>query len=152
MMKSVIFIADIHAKRISQALECLEVDSNFTAENVKDLSLPTIMALEMIASRFAKLQDLLGEKLFPLLLDSMHEGDSLLSVRDRINRLEKLKIIANAEQWAEWRDMRKNIAHEYPDDPALTAEQLNNLVLSSQQLLALWKEVRLKTIQEIKRN
>lgn len=101
MMKSVLFIADIHAKRISQALECLEVDSNFTAENVQDLPLSTIMALEMIASRFAKLQDLLGEKLFPLLLDSMHEGDSLLSVRDRLDRLEKLKIIASAEQWAE---------------------------------------------------
>lgn len=48
--------------------------------------------------------------------------------------------------------MRKNIAHEYPDDHALTAEQLNNLVLSSQQLLALWKELRMKTMQEIERN
>ena len=150
--QSVLSIADIHAKRISQGLGCLEKGINFNTENVLDLPFATIMALEIIASRFAKLQDLLGVKLFPLLLDSMQEGDSLLSVRDRLNRLEKLKIIASAEQWVEWRDMRNNIAHEYPDDPGLTAEQLNNLVTSAQQLLDFWKELRIKTIEEIQRN
>jgi hypothetical protein len=67
--------------------------------------------LEALTARFARLADLLVQKLFraqdALLLED--EG----SLLDRLNRAEKRGQIASAEQWREIRELRNQIAHEY---------------------------------------
>jgi len=67
--------------------------------------------LEALTARFARLADLLVQKLFraqdALLLED--EG----SLLDRLNRAEKRGQIESAEQWREIRELRNQIAHEY---------------------------------------
>ncbi len=66
---------------------------------------------EAFTSRFARLSDILIQRLFRLVdkLDLEEPG----TVRDRINRAEKKALIPSAETFAIIRDVRNAIAHEY---------------------------------------
>ncbi len=67
--------------------------------------------LEALTSRFARLSDLLIQKIFRIIdqLDLETTG----SIRDRINRAEKKGLILNAEIFIKIRILRNDIAHEY---------------------------------------
>jgi uncharacterized protein YutE (UPF0331/DUF86 family) len=67
--------------------------------------------LEALTSRFARLSDILIQKILRLIdkIELEDEG----SIRDRINRAEKKGIIESADQLIEVRVLRNNIAHEY---------------------------------------
>ena len=66
---------------------------------------------EAFTSRFARLSDLLIQKVFRLIdqLDFDDEG----TVRDRINRAEKKRLIESAEEFFSIRIVRNDIAYEY---------------------------------------
>ncbi len=66
---------------------------------------------ESLTSRFARLCDLLLQKVFRLIDEIDLESPG--TVRDRINRAEKKGLIQNAEQFIECRMLRNEIAHEY---------------------------------------
>ena len=81
-------------------------------------------ALDVFLFRFTKLQDSVGKKLFPTILEASQEDIKGLTFIDRINRLDELNIVS----WAEWkpiRDKRNDIAHEYPTTPQVTIDALN---------------------------
>lgn len=73
---------------------------------------------ESLTSRFARLSDLLIQKLFRLIdqLDLDQSG----TIRDRINRAEKKGLIADAARFVEIRELRNQIAHEYNPNAMLT--------------------------------
>jgi hypothetical protein len=73
---------------------------------------------ESLTSRFARLSDLLIQKLFRLIdqLDLDESG----TIRDRINRAEKKSLIATAAKFIEIRELRNQIAHEYNPNAMLT--------------------------------
>lgn len=68
-------------------------------------------SFESLTSRFARLSDILIQKLFRLVdeIDLETQG----TVRDRINRAEKKELIASADAFVEIRMVRNDIAHEY---------------------------------------
>jgi len=66
---------------------------------------------ESLTSRFARLSDILVQKLFRL-IDSIELEDQG-SVRDRINRAEKRELINSANDFILIRELRNSIAHEY---------------------------------------
>ena len=68
-------------------------------------------SFESLTSRFARLSDILIQKIFRLIdeLDLETQG----TVRDRINRAEKKELIASCDQFVEIRMIRNDIAHEY---------------------------------------
>lgn len=74
--------------------------------NVEEMDL-----LESLTARFARLSDILIQKILRL-LDEI-ELESSGTVRDRINRAEKKGAIINAEKLIEIRVLRNQIAHEY---------------------------------------
>ena len=72
--------------------------------------------IEAFTSRFARVSDLLIQRIFRLVdeLDLDSEG----TVRDRINRAEKKGLIEQSDTFVEIRKLRNAIAHEYqPDAP-----------------------------------
>ncbi len=73
---------------------------------------------EALTSRFARLSDLIIQKIFRLLdiLDLEDEG----TVRDRINRAEKKGVIQRADDFIEIRILRNEIAHEYKAEAIYT--------------------------------
>ena len=68
-------------------------------------------SFESLTGRFARLSDILIQKVFRLIdqLDLDSEG----TVRDRINRAEKKELIVSADAFVEIRMVRNDIAHEY---------------------------------------
>ncbi len=85
---------------------------------------------ESLTGRFARLSDLLIQKMFRL-IDSI-DLDDQGTVRDRINRAEKKSLIESAEQFVLIRELRNTIAHEY--DP-IASEKIFLLVLEFCPLL-----------------
>ena len=77
----------------------------------KDYSFKELTEFEALSSRFARLVDLLIQKIFRLVdeLNLAPEG----TVRDSINRAEKNLLIDRAESLVEMRRLRNQIAHEY---------------------------------------
>ncbi|MBM3198684.1 MAG: hypothetical protein FJZ58_05460 [Chlamydiae bacterium] len=67
--------------------------------------------LEALTSRFARLSDLLMQKIFRIVdeLDLETPG----TVRDRLNRAEKKRLISSADSFIKIRILRNDIAHEY---------------------------------------
>lgn len=79
---------------------------------IKSSYLPEeLESFESLTGRFARLSDILIQKLFRLVdqLDLESQG----TVRDRINRAEKKDLIDSAEVFVEIRMVRNDIAHEY---------------------------------------
>jgi hypothetical protein len=79
---------------------------------------------------FIKIQDKIGAKLFKKILYELKEIDNLsVPMKDILNILEKLEIIDNTDDWDRLREIRNNLAHEYPSD---TQERVDNVKLSLQ--------------------
>ncbi len=77
----------------------------------KEYSFLELIHLEALTSRFARLSDLLIRKIFRLINQLDYEPQE--TVRDSINRAEKLGIIESAEIFSKIRETRNAIAHEY---------------------------------------
>ena len=69
---------------------------------------------ETLTARFARMSDILVQKIFRLIdeLDLEHRG----TVRDRINRAEKTGLIKSARDYIIIRELRNAIAHEYEEE------------------------------------
>jgi len=79
---------------------------------IKDEYTPEeLESFESLCSRFARLSDIVIQKLFRLLDELSLETPG--SIRDRINRAEKRGIIERAEDFVTIRMLRNDIAHEY---------------------------------------
>jgi hypothetical protein len=55
--------------------------------------------LDQFSTRFGKLQDVIGAKLFPAVLKLTKEPGELKTFIDKVYRLEKIDAIASAEEW-----------------------------------------------------
>ncbi len=77
----------------------------------KEYSDVELESLDSLTSRFARLSDILIQKIFRMIekIDLDEEG----AVRDRINNAEKKGLISNADTFIEIRELRNIIAHEY---------------------------------------
>ena len=101
------------------------------SEKYQILSDDEIEHIDHFLFRFAKLQDAIGEKLFVLLLELMHEENiKNKPFIDILNRLEQLALLGDKNVWLELRKIRNNIAHEYEDKPQKSAESLNAIYMS----------------------
>ena len=91
---------------------CLALDSK------EYYTLDELEHFESLTSRFARLSDLLIQKLFRLIeqLDLEEQG----TIRDQINHAEKKGLISSAEIFVEIRELRSNIVHEYDPTAMLT--------------------------------
>lgn len=72
--------------------------------------------------RFASIQDFLGAKIFPLLLEIAGIGTSKMS--EVLIMIEKEGIIDSLEKWIELREVRNELEHDYPEE---LQEALNDL-------------------------
>ena len=91
--------------------------------------------VDQFTTRFGKLQDTMGVKLFPAVLELTKEPGDLKTFIDKLYRLEKIGAIDSADDWLLMREIRNAFSHEYPDDPELQAELLNKAFELVAQLL-----------------
>lgn len=137
----IIKVAQIHEKRILFALKNLEHLIPFTSDKINSLSEHDFLVVDFMANRFAKLQDFVGSKVINIFLDSIQESYQSLTMLDKLNKLEKFQIIEDKDIWQEMRELRNHLAHEYPDQPELCAQFLNQTYHLSYELLKILKKL-----------
>lgn len=122
---------------------CLSLDKNFrridfafgktkhllplNREALDEIDDIQISLIDQYIFRFAKIQDLIGEKLFRLLIVAAGEEVESLTFNDILNKLERFRILDYAAKWKEIRSLRNEISHEYPlinEEAVLSLNQL----------------------------
>lgn len=105
---------DLHLMRIDEALHSLRVEVPMSTDCYAHLKEEQIRCLDQFIFRFSKLQDAMGAKIFRYILEYLDEDVSALPMRDVLNRLERYSIVPDAGEWLYIRELRNEIAHDYP--------------------------------------
>lgn len=98
---------------------------------------------DQFIARFSKLQDTMGAKLFPAVLDLTGEQGDLAAFIDKLNRLEKIGAIPSTKQWLKLREMRNQFAHDYPEDPEIQSSLLNKALAQAEEILKILETITL---------
>jgi hypothetical protein len=142
LLSSYVQVCENHAQKLQNAI--LKVSSlvPFTPELIANLNETDSAFLEVVTSRFAKLQDTCGQKIFPLVLKCSGENVDNLTFIDILNLFEKFEFIESADFWLSLRKVRNAVAHEYPDNLKKLSEDVNEVFEKSQQFLKYWQFLR----------
>lgn len=101
------------------------MDFDFSVDNFKKLDVPQKAVLEAYLKRFSSLQDFLGAKVFKSLLDI--SGISYTKMSEVLSLMEKEEIIS-LDKWIEFRTIRNDLEHDYPDELQEALEDLRYCV------------------------
>lgn len=146
-IQSALEIAHIHEKHLLYALDQLAPIFPITAEKILNLNEHEFLLVELLISRYSKLQDFIGSKLINIVLEKMGEFSRDLSIVDKMNKLEQLRLIKDAQSWRDMRRLRNQLSHEYPDNPGLLAEHLNEAYTLSFEMIEYLNNLREKLRQ-----
>lgn len=134
-LRAVIRECGVHARRIRSARQMCASLFPLVNEAYGTLSENDIAYIDQLVYRYTKLQDVLGAKLFPMIVGYLREDADSLTVLDRLAYLERARAIDDAERWQELREIRNQLAHEYEDDVESAVGYLNDLFETSAILL-----------------
>jgi len=129
-------IADLHASRLERAVQEVQRKMPLITGFSRNIPIDDIAPLDMMAMRYNKLQDLIGSKIFPLILEIM--GEEVETLIDKLNKLEKLGYLKDVNWWLELRKLRNKITHEYADDDLVIATTIGETLRESERLLIYW--------------
>lgn len=139
--KGALEVCNVHAERLSWALTELKPRFPITPNALKELSPLELAIFDQFIVRFSKLQDAMGAKLLPSVLELTQEQGELNAFIDKLNRLEKIGAIESADEWLLLREMRNQFAHDYPEEPEIQASLLNKAFGLSERILMILKSV-----------
>jgi hypothetical protein len=154
-----IYLAEcaLHAAVLSEGIADASVWIPLTSNIEIDKGM--LRVLDQIAYRFAKLQDSLGEKVMPLILELAQEPvPSNATFAEKLNRLERIGAIPSADEWKKFRIVRNALAHEYPEDAVLRVSAINRFVHGAEDLNAFYVlikkyiEVHFPSANEVKKS
>ena len=136
----------IHLARIEYSSSQVKDLFPLTEEMYSGISEAIIGNIDQLVFRFTKLQDELGNYTFRYLLEYLKEDIADKPFRDILNILERLRIIDSVDSWLILRELRNDLAHEYPMMIDETIEKLNFLYCQ----LSLLASILSKVEQQIK--
>lgn len=134
-------ICQTHAERLNWAISEIKGHFPLTPAELAQLTPLDLAIFDQFIVRFSKLQDAMGAKLLPAVLELTQEQGELKAFIDKLNRLEKIDAIESAEEWLELREMHNQFAHDYPEEPEIQASLLNKAFKLSERLLAILESV-----------
>ena len=114
MMNEILEKVDLHKHRLTLAKNEIVSWKELDSEIFEDFE--KIKTVDTFIYRFIKLQDIMGEKLFKTFLDDIGEYKDNMSLLDILDKLEKFGIIEDSYQWMEYRKLRNQLTHEYPNN------------------------------------
>jgi len=133
--------AMVHINRLEDVLPKLSVIYPLDVDKFNLLALEDKDRLDVLAFRFAKLQDLLGAKIFReylIVLQYPVEDKNFLEI---LKELDKEKII-DIDLWSEFRGVRNSIAHDYPSEEEEKAEAINYLIKHIDKLMSVTQKIK----------
>ena len=112
-----------HIEKIENAREVLSSAMPLSFNEFEKLDEQKQDKLDIMAFRFSKLQDLLGDKIFRLILE--YSGfNATKPFIELLSELEKENLL-NVDKWIELREARNKISHEYPDNEDKMMDSIN---------------------------
>ena len=135
-------ICDRHIQRIDEALEAMHTDIPMSVDSYTNLDENQIRCMDQFIFRFSKLQDAMGAKIFRYVLEYLDEDVSALPMRDILNLLERYHFIDSADEWGYIRELRNEIAHDYPLMENDIVSVLNELISKVPILKSIYKRMK----------
>ncbi len=134
-------MCDKQAKRLVYSLQHIKKMAPFTKENIVDATEKEIEMIDAFILRFSRLQDILGKKIFRFLLEI--SGEELVVMIDVLNKMEKMGIINDANEWMNIREIRNFAVHEYvEDDVQHVVDSLNKIINFAEELLVILNKIK----------
>ncbi|SHK11191.1 hypothetical protein SAMN05444280_1725 [Tangfeifania diversioriginum] len=134
-------LCTIHCQRMSFAWEKIKIHFPLDREKYIRLKPEELSFFDQLIFRFSKLQDSMGGRLFPAILENLGEEVKRLPFIDRLVKLEELEIITSADDWILLRETRNIVTHEYPFITDEVIQGLNLLSKHYQLITEIWEEV-----------
>ncbi len=140
ILRSSINICDLHMARLNTALSGTSHLFPMSPKILENMPDTDLAMLNMLTTRFSSLQDTIGHKIFPLVVELfLEENPSDKSFIDILNKMEKIGALENKELWNKFREIRNSITHEYPDQPEFMCKQLALCAKTSEELISYWQ-------------
>jgi len=125
-----------HCEHMIEAKEVLPLQIS----DYDSLSQLERFALNTLIFRFSKLQDLLGSKVFRTYLDSIGFVVEEASFFEILKEIEKEGIV-DIDTWSFLRELRNEIAHDYPEEFDEMVEKINLFLQKSDLLVEVARKV-----------
>ncbi|MDR9468390.1 hypothetical protein [Marinospirillum sp.] len=133
---------EIHREHIQWDLQELAEVMPMTTEQLNLLPRPQLAILDQYVFRFSKLQDALGNKLFPAIMGLLNEEEIRMPWADIADQLEKYHVLESAEDWGLMREARNELAHDYPLDDDMKVASLNAIYKYTPDLLKIFQQAK----------
>ena len=133
----VLYESNQHKKMINNAYSHLQRNLPLDKEKYINFSLEQVGFIDQFLFRFSKLQDSMGEKLFPTTLFLLGEDFTKKPFIDMLNRLEKLELL-DRQEWMDLRTIRNNVAHEYSFNVDELTDSLNDIFKVKDKLIFIY--------------
>jgi len=140
-LQEAVLLCSIHAERMRFAWEKIKTHFPLDKEKYTRLQPEEFSFIDQLIFRFSKLQDSMGGKLFPAMLENLGEDIEGLPFIDKLAKLEELNIIPNADEWILLRETRNIVTHEYPFLTEEVIQGLNLLNNHYQLIMKIWERV-----------
>lgn len=142
VVKASLEICQHHRNLLEAAMRHLVPLMPARPSTFEEMTEETLAFCDQFAMRFCKLQDMLGAKVFPEVLELTFETGDFKTFIDKLNQLEKIGAILSAEEWIVLRETRNKLSHEYPVSSDLHAEYFNKAFSDAQTLLKILKHIQ----------
>jgi len=133
-LNKILKLLEINFERLDYAFSRIESLLPLSTSKIQTLENEQISFIDQYIFRFSKIQDIMGEKLFRMMLEVVEERIESFTFIDILNKLEQLDVFPDKTEWLYLRKLRNEVSHEYPlvDDEAVVA--LNGLFNSKEKL------------------
>jgi hypothetical protein len=127
-IESAITEGESHLEKLHTSEDYLQALRPITPSTLKALDDDAVLRLDQFVYRFTKLQDSMARRLLPSLYSLLEADTEPKPFLDILSRLEQLEVLPSVQTWQRFRNLRNNLAHDYPESLDQTAETLNQLL------------------------
>jgi len=139
--KEKLYECDKHVEKIATAKKNLLEIMPLDILKYKVLSDMHSSFIDQLVFRFSKLQDTIGESIFPAILILSQEDVKKKTFIDRLNRLEELEVIEK-DKWLKLREVRNEISHEYSFNIEEVIESILDVYDKSNELIEIYLHIK----------
>jgi uncharacterized protein with HEPN domain len=140
MINSIIHLLDRHFENTIPIYEEIRSWDNIGEKIFDDWYKRSI--IDAFAFNFIRIQDIMSNKLFKYTLNLIGEYKNNMPFIDVINKMEKLELIKDANNWKNYRLLRNNLTHEYPDDHEDIIVNLNQAILAYKNIKKIYQNIK----------
>jgi len=140
-LKEAMKLCEIHHKRMFYAFSKVSNHFPLDARTYEQLTQDDLSYIDQLIFRFSKLQDSMGKRLFPDLLEALGEDVYDKPFIDKLNILERLELLNDHRIWLNLRETRNLVTHEYPFEDLEIIEGLNALAEDVNKISVIWEKM-----------